>query len=270
MKPTLRVAAVQMSSSVDKAENLATAERLVKLAAADGAELIVLPELFNLCGDLARAAAEAELLGSYTVQLLTELATQQGVYLVGGSFAELGPDPGRAYNTSMTIDPRGNVAGLYRKMHLFNVDLGDTLRICESDHLARGEQIVNCETELGNLGIGICYDLRFPELFRELARRGMEILCLPSAFTQRTGQDHWELLVRTRAVENQCYVIAANQAGEHLPGCWSYGHSMIVDPWGEVLAMASGDQAEVIFADLSGEYLADVRRRLPALKNRIL
>jgi len=270
MKTKLRVAAVQMSSSLEKAKNLAEAERLVKQAAKNGAELIVLPELFNLYGDLGRAATEAELLASYTVQLLTELATQQGIYLVGGSFAEVGPEDGRAYNTSLTIDPTGTVIAFYRKLHLFNVDLGEALRVCESDNLAPGSEIVTAQPPIGNLGIGICYDLRFPELFREQARRGMEILCLPAAFTLRTGRDHWELLVRARAVENQCYVIAANQVGEHAPNSWSYGHSMIVDPWGRVLTQAGGDNVEVIYADLTHEVLSDVRRKLPALHNRIL
>ncbi|WP_425614514.1 carbon-nitrogen hydrolase family protein [Anatilimnocola sp. NA78] len=270
MKTKLRVAAVQMSSSLDKAKNLAEAERLVRQAAKDGAELIVLPELFNLYGDLSRAAAEAELLASYTVQLLTQLATELQIYLVGGSFAEAGPEGGRAYNTSLTIDPAGNTVAFYRKMHLFNVDLGEALRVCESDNLAPGTEVVCAKTKIGQLGIGICYDLRFPELFREQARRGMEILCVPSAFTLRTGRDHWELLVRARAVENQCYVIAANQVGEHAPNSWSYGHSLIVDPWGRVLTQAGGDNAEVIYADLTNEVLLDVRRKLPALKNRLL
>ncbi|QDU29805.1 2-oxoglutaramate amidase [Anatilimnocola aggregata] len=270
MKTKLRVAAVQMNSSLDKAKNLAEAERLIRHATAGGAELIVLPELFNLYGDLRQAAAKAEPLEGPTAQLLSALARELAVYLVGGSFAEVAAGENRAYNTSLTIDPSGNVLATYRKMHLFNVDLGAELRVCESDNLLPGTEITCLETDFAKLGISICYDLRFPELYREQASQGVELLCIPAAFTQRTGRDHWELLVRTRAVENQCYVIAANQVGEHAPGSVSYGRSLIVDPWGKVLTEASGERAEVVLADLSGELLTDIRRKLPALKNRIL
>jgi predicted amidohydrolase len=155
-------------------------------------------------------------------------------------------------------------------MHLFDVDLGPQLRVQESDHLLPGEMVTDLPAELAHLGLAICYDLRFPELFRELSSRGVELLCVPAAFTQRTGRDHWELLVRARAVENQCYVIAANQVGKHGPDSTSYGHSLIVDPWGRVLAVAGGDAAEVIVAEISAELLSGVRRTLPAIQHRKL
>jgi len=269
MKARFRAAVVQLCATTNKAANLAAAEQLVCQAAAGGAELIVLPELFNLYGDLQRAAAEAEPLDGHTAALLQRVARATNAWLVGGSFAEAGAGS-KAHNTSLIIDPAGVVRGVYRKMHLFDVDLGEALRVQESESLLPGNDIGYFETPLANLGVSICYDLRFPEVYREQSRRGAEMLCVPAAFTQRTGRDHWHLLVRARAVENQCYVIAANQVGEHAPGSSSYGHSLIVDPWGKVLAEASGSAAEVVDADMSGELLSDIRNRLPALQHRRL
>lgn len=268
MKPTIRVAAVQMCAGLDKPANLAEAQRLIAVAAAQGAELVVLPELFNLYGNLKQAAAEAEPLDGPTATMLADAAKRHGLWLVGGSFAELG-DAGKAYNTCLVFDPSGSVLGRYRKTHLFGVDLGPELRIEESDHLLRGRDITHLTTPIANIGLAICYDLRFPELFRQLSRQGMELLCVPSAFTRTTGRDHWELLLRARAVENQCYVIAANQVGTHAPGSASYGHSLIIDPWGRVLSAASDDAAEVIVAACSAELIFDIRRKLPALQHRL-
>jgi deaminated glutathione amidase len=273
MKSSFRVAAVQMRSGVDKQANLAEATRLVALAAERGAELVVLPELFNLCGDLRRAAAEAEPMTGATARFLSELAATHHIWLVGGSIAEQASDgeaADKAYNSSLLFDPEGMLHDVYRKMHLFDVDLGLQLRVQESDSLLPGQKVTSLATDLAHLGLAICYDLRFPELFRELSSRGVELLCIPAAFTKKTGQDHWQLLVRARAVENQCYVIAANQAGEHAPGNTSYGHSLIVDPWGRILAEASEEQAEVITADISAERLLEVRRCLPSLQHRML
>lgn len=269
MKSSFRCSAVQMCAKNDKAANLAEAERLIKVAEAQGAELIVLPELFNLYGDLRSAAANAEPLAGPTAQLLCRLARESNAWIIGGSFAEIGSS-GKAFNTSLTIDPQGNVVGVYRKMHLFDVDLGETLRIKESDHLLPGKEIACFETSLAKIGISICYDLRFPEIYREQSRRGAELLCVPAAFTQKTGRDHWHLLVRARAVENQCYVIAANQVGEHAPGSVSFGHSLIVDPWGNVLAEASDRENDVICAELAVEVLQSIRQKLPALQHRCL
>jgi len=258
-----------MCSGVAKQANLTEAARLVALAAERGAELVVLPELFNLYGDLQRAAAEAEPMTAATAGFLSELAVKYRLWLIGGSIAEQGPN-GKAYNSSLLFDPQGTLRDLYRKMHLFDVDLGPQLRVQESKYLLPGNQVVSLATDLAHLGLAICYDLRFPELFRQLSSRGVELMCIPAAFTKRTGQDHWELLVRARAVENQGYVVAANQVGEHAPGSTSYGHSLIVDPWGRILAEASGDEAEVIVADISAETLADVRQKLPSIRHRIL
>jgi predicted amidohydrolase len=225
--------------------------------------------LWDLYGDLARAAQEAESLDGPTVSALCMLAIEHQLWLVGGSIAER-TNNGKAFNTSLTINPTGDVVGIYRKMHLFDVDLGATLRVQESDHLAPGESVAGISTDSAELGVAICYDLRFPELFRQLSAQGTEILCVPAAFTYTTGQDHWELLVRARAVENQCYLIAANQVGQHSPASRSFGNSLIVDPWGRVLAKASGEHDEVIVADLSGKLLSETRARVPALRHRRL
>jgi predicted amidohydrolase len=266
---SFRAAAVQLCASLAKRDNLAEAERLVRVAAASGAELIVLPELFNLYGDLKQAAAEAEPLDGPTAQLLCRLAVEAKAWIVGGSIAELATG-GKAFNTSLTIDPQGKVCGVYRKMLLFDVDLDEALRVQESDHLLPGREVACFETDLAIVGVSICYDLRFPEIYREQSRRGAELLCIPAAFTRTTGRDHWELLLRTRAVENQCYVVAANQVGQHAERSASYGPSLIIDPWGRILAEASGEDAGVIFAELSAETLADIRRQLPALQHRRL
>lgn len=269
MRNSLRAAAVQLCSGLNKDQNIRSVQRLVAEAAARGAQLVVLPELWDLYGDLARAAQEAESLDGPTAFTLCKLAAEHQLWLVGGSIAERANN-GKAFNTSLTINPTGDVVGIYRKIHLFDVDLGATLRVQESDYLTPGESVAGISTELANLGVAICYDLRFPELFRQLSTLGMEILCVPAAFTHTTGQDHWELLVRARAVENQCYLIAANQVGQHSPTSRSFGNSLIVDPWGRVLAKANGDREQVIVADLSSELLTDTRARVPALRHRRL
>lgn len=266
---SFRAAAVQLCASTSKRENLAEAERLVRVAAADGAELIVLPELFNLYGNLQQAAAEAEPLDGPTAQLLRELAVESKAWIIGGSFAEMGTG-GKAYNTSLTIDPQGQVRGVYRKMHLFDVDLGEVLRVKESDHLLPGQDTGCFDIDLARIGVSICYDLRFPEIYREQSRRGAELFCIPAAFTRTTGRDHWELLLRARAVENQCYVIAANQVGAHSPRSASYGHSLIIDPWGRVLAEESSADGGVIVAEITADKLAEIRQQLPALQHRRL
>ena len=270
MKPTIRVAAVQMCASLDKRANLAEAERIVRIAAAPAnrAQLIVLPELFNLYGSLRQAAAEAESLEGETATLLKRLARETRAWIVGGSFAEADAS-GKAYNTSLLIDPEGNVAGVYRKMHLFDVDLGATLRVKESDHLLPGRELGYFDTPLAKLGVTICYDLRFPEIYRAQSSRGAELLCVPAAFTKKTGRDHWHLLTRARAVENQCYVVAANQVGEHAPGSESFGCSLIIDPWGRILAEGSADESDLLIAELSAEVLANIRAQLPALRHRV-
>jgi predicted amidohydrolase len=267
---SLRVAAVQMSSKLDKPANWDAAERLVAEAAAGGAELVVLPEMFDLYGDLRLAAEQAEPIPGPTSQRLSAWAARHQIWLCGGSLSERAAGCDRAFNASVLLDDRGQIVAKYRKLHLFDADLAGQVSVQESAHFAPGEQIVCTCASRGTFGQAICYDLRFPELFRALSERGMEALLFPSAFTQTTGQDHWEILVRARAIENQCFVVAANQAGRHTDKSESYGHSLIVDPWGRILA-AAGEQPEaVLHATLEFALLDRIRARLPALAHRRL
>ena len=268
MPRLLRVAAVQMTSTLEKAANLAAAERLVVEAARDGAQLVVLPELFDLYGDLRLAAESATPIPGRVSDQLAAWAQRHRIWLCGGSIGERVTDLPRAYNSSLLLDPAGQIVAKYRKMHLFDVDLPGRVAVRESDHIAAGDTLACIATPLGTFGLAICYDLRFPEMFRALVVQGMEVLLFPSAFTRATGQDHWEVLVRARAIENQCFVVAANQAGRHSPAAESYGHSLIVDPWGRILAEADGQSESVIHAALDFEMLHDIRRNLPALKHR--
>ena len=267
MADRLRVACVQLNASQSKADNIERAERLVAQAAATGADVVVLPEKWNGIGtaDYLREIAEP-LEGGETVQALSGWARQHGITLVGGSIAERREGREKLSNTCVVIDPDGDVVAVYRKIHMFDVEVGGQV-YRESEAEEPGEGTMSCELEGWRVGLTICYDLRFPELYRILAVEGAELVTIPAAFTLFTGKDHWELLVRARAVENQCYVAAANQWGTHGEGKASYGRSMIVDPWGVVLAQAA-DEDTVISAELDRTYLERVRRALPSLANR--
>jgi predicted amidohydrolase len=265
------VAAVQMVSTDEVAANLGQAGRLIAQAVAEGAKLVVLPENFAFMGRHERDKLTiAEMPGAGPIQdFLAQTAARHGIWLVGGSLPLKGADPQRPRSACLVYDGRGEPVGRYDKLHLFDVQVNarDTYR--ESATLEPGEAPVLLETPLGRLGLAICYDLRFPELFRLLAGQGMEILALPSAFTATTGAAHWNVLVRARAIENQCYVIAAGQGGRHANGRDTHGESMIVSPWGEVLAScATGEGIAVAAFDRA--YLQDVRTRLPALQHRRL
>lgn len=257
-------AAVQMVSGADRAANLARASALVREAAARGARLIVLPEVFAWRGPRDQEGDAAEPVPGPTTEALAALARTLGVYLCAGSTLEAVPGEQRAYNTSCLFDPRGALVARYRKLHLFDVELPGGVSVCESASRMAGSEIVAAPTELGILGLSICYDLRFPELYRRLMRAGAEILLVPSAFTFPTGAAHWEVLCRARAVENQCYLIAADQTGLGPHGFADYGDSLIVDPWGRVLARA-GDGEGVVTAEIDRSYLARLRREFPCL-----
>jgi predicted amidohydrolase len=259
-------AAVQLNSMEDRDRNLAVAERLVRTAAAAGAQLVVLPEKFNRLCEQERMAALAEPLDGPTVSWASALAAELELDLVAGSFVERAAD-GRCFNTSVHVDPAGEPRAVYRKLHLFDVEVAGTV-YRESATESPGEEIV-CSRLAGGegLGLSVCYDLRFPELYRILTVRGAQVLCVPAAFTLATTRDHWELLLRARAVENQCYVVAANQIGTHPPGNRSGGRSMIVDPWGLVLAQAP-DGEDLAVAELDFARLEEVRAKLPALEHR--
>lgn len=263
----LSVAAVQLAVGADKEQNIARVGALVAEAAARGAELVVLPEKWNGFGtpEVLRACAEP-LSGGASIDAMRAWAVEHGITLVGGSITELDPVTGRLSNTSLAIDARGEIVGTYRKIHLFDVEVGSE-RYRESDVETAGDEVVSIRHGDWNVGITICYDLRFPELFRILALRGAGLIVVPAAFTMMTGRDHWELLLRARAVENQCYVLGADEFGVHPGGKRTYGRSTIVDPWGTVLAQAPDGDA-VVVATLDPERLSAIRASLPALANR--
>ena len=263
----MRAAAVQMSSSDDKQRNLTTAERLVRAAAADGSTLVVLPEKFNVIGSHEQLVAGAEPLDGPTIAWARDLARDLSIDLVAGSIAERREDREKLANTSVHIGPDGALRAAYRKIHMFDVTVeGREYRESESEEA--GDEIVTSDAAGVSLGLTVCYDLRFPELFRILAVRGARVLTVPSAFTAVTGAAHWDTLVRARAIENQAFVVAADQIGVHPGGNESYGGSQIVDPWGDVLARAPDEQCFVA-ADLDLERQDEVRATLPSLANRV-
>ncbi|MGB7587488.1 MAG: carbon-nitrogen hydrolase family protein [Solirubrobacterales bacterium] len=260
----MRAAAVQLNSTNDKARNVATAERLVRAAAADGAELVALPEKWNLLGAGEELAAGAEDLDGPTLSAARSWARELDINLLAGSIAERGPE--KVFNTSVLIGPDGADLGVYRKIHLFDVEAGG-VEYRESEHEAPGNEIVLATAGEVTVGLTVCYDLRFPELYRILAVRGAQLVTVPSAFTLATGRDHWEVLLRARAIENQVFVLAPNQVGEAAPHYSSYGRSLIVDPWGTVLATAPDEECFVA-ADLDLEFQGQIRESLPSLANR--
>ena len=262
----MRVAAVQLNSTDDKARNLEKAERLVRAAAADGAALVALPEKWSILGDPDALRAGAEPLDGPTLAAAAAWALDLGIHLVAGSVAERLPGGERLANTSVLLGPDGDRLAVYRKIHLFDVDVGG-VAYRESALEDAGEELVTAPVGDVELGMEICYDVRFPELSRILALRGARLITLPSAFTRPTGSAHWEVLVRARAIENQVFVLAANQIGQAPPHYDSWGHSMIVDPWGVVLAEAPDEECFVA-ADLDLAEQERVRETLPALANR--
>jgi predicted amidohydrolase len=262
----MRVAAVQLNSTDDKARNLETAERLVRAAAADRAALVALPEKWSILGEPDALRAGAEPLDGPALTAAAAWARDLGIHLVAGSVAERLPGGDRLANTSVLLGPDGDQLAVYRKIHLFDVDVGG-VAYRESALEDAGEELVTVPVGDVELGMEICYDVRFPELSRILALRGARLITLPSAFTRPTGSGHWEVLVRARAIENQVFVLAAGQIGQAPPHYDSWGHSMIVDPWGVVLAEAPDEECFVA-ADLDLAEQERVRETLPALANR--
>jgi predicted amidohydrolase len=267
----VRVAAVQLNSTGDKSRNLEVAERLVRAAAADGAVLVALPEKWNLLAAGEEMAAGAEPLDGPSLGAARNWARELGVHLLAGSIAERGEESERAFNTSVLIDPAGEDIAVYRKIHMFDVRAGG-VEYRESEHEQAGNEIGEGEVfgeEIGHVRVGltVCYDLRFPELYRILAVRGANLIAVPSAFTVATGRDHWDVLLRARAIENQVFVLAPNQVGEAPPHYSSYGHSAIVGPWGGVLAVAEEGE-RFVAADLDFGEQERVREELPSLASR--
>jgi predicted amidohydrolase len=262
----MRAAAIQLNSTDDRHRNMAVAERLVREAADDGAELIVLPEKWTVLGSHDAIKEGAEELSGPALRAAQGWAQELEVHLVAGSIAEQMPGHKKLANTSAIIGPDGGFRAVYRKIHMFDVDVEDH-SYRESEIEQPGEEIVVAEAGEIDVGLSICYDLRFPELYRILAIEGADVITVPSAFTERTGRDHWEVLVRARAIENQVFVIAPNQIGDAPPDYKSYGHSMIVDPWGVILAQAP-DVECFVTADLDFAVQIEMRESFPALANR--
>ena len=262
----LTAAAIQMSSTPHKDENLETAERLIRAASSAGAELVALPELWS-CHGLEKVYREnAEPIPGPTTDFLGGLARELGLYLLGGSILETDPHSTKLHNTSTFFGPDGEMSAVYRKIHLFDVKAPDR-EYLESETIAPGTEIVTAKAGAAKLGLSVCYDIRFPELYRLLALRGAEVFAVPAAFTLQTGKDHWEVLLRARAIENQAFVIAPAQWGQKADGRWTYGRSMVVDPWGTVLATCP-DCDGYALATLDLDYLDRFREEFPALKNR--
>lgn len=263
----MRAGAVQLNSTEDTDRNLAVADRLVHEAAAQGAELIVLPEKWSVLGTPEQMARGAEPLDGRCITWARTVAQELRIDLVAGSIVERAHDDTKFANTSVHVGPDGEIRAVYRKIHMFDVEV-DGVRYAESEHERAGEEIVVSELAgEGTLGMSICYDIRFPELYGNLAVRGAEVICVPAAFTLATTRDHWEVLLRARAIENQCFVVAPNQIGAHPPGDRAGGRSMMVDPWGLVLACAP-DTETAIAADLDFGRLREIRRKLPSLARR--
>jgi deaminated glutathione amidase len=264
----VRAAAVQLNSTEDKKRNIAQAGALTRAAAADGAALVVLPEKFNVLGTHEHYVAGAEPLDGPTVGWARELAAELGIDLVAGSIVERREGREKLANTSVHVGPDGEIRAVYRKIHMFDVVVAG-VEYRESDSEEPGDEIVVSQAANGMpLGLSVCYDLRFPELFRILAVRGARVIALPAAFTKVTGRAHWETLVRARAIENQAFLVAADQIGTHPPDKESFGGSMVVDPWGEVLARAPDEECFVA-AELDFERQEQIREELPSLANRV-
>ena len=262
----LRAAVAQMTSTADVARNLDTAERLIAEAVAQGARLVGLPENFAFLRSEGQPIPQPQTLDGPWVQRMAAVARQHAILLLLGSLPERVAGDTRVHNTSVLLGPDGRPIAVYRKVHLFDIDLPGMESLKESKAVLPGRELVLAPTEWGPIGLSICYDLRFPELYRELTRRGAVALAVPSAFTERTGKDHWEVLLRARAIENLAYVLAPAQVGLHGEGRSSHGHAMIVDPWGSVLAQVPGGEG-VAVADLDLDRLERLRSELPALRH---
>lgn len=280
-----KAAVIQLCSIADLQANLSTCERLVAQAVDQGASLVVLPECFNFLGEHERdkfPIAEVLSLGKpgddarATVRSITTMATEHGIWVIAGGMAELRPEdakvekPTTAYNTCVVVNPNGELVSLYRKMHLFDVDIpgGATLR--ETDGTTRGTEVLSVETSIGKVGLSICYDLRFPEMYRKLRMdHGCEVFVVPAAFTAHTGAAHWHTLLKARAIENQCWVLAAGQTGRHNQKRHSYGHSLIIDPWGEIRAEIPEGEGFAI-SEIDAAFTQEKRTNMPCESHAIL
>lgn len=262
----VRVAAIQLSPSNIPADNLAKARTWIAKAAQAGAQFVALPEAF-----VYRGRSDAEHLFATPIpgtvsEALANMARENGVWILGGSIFEQVPGQAKVFNTSTVFAADGDLKATYRKIHLFEIHNEQGKELSEADYQEYGSDVVAVDTPWFKLGLSICFDLRFPELYRQLAKQGVQVMAVPSAFLLKTGRDHWEVLLRARAIETQSYVIAPNCLGPSVTGVEGYGRSMIIDPWGQIMAQAS-DREGLILADLDFDYLAKVRKRVPTLSN---
>lgn len=271
MRPMFLAAVVQLTSTSDEEANWESARSLIERAAGHGARFIATPENTNYLGPHEEKVRRAEPLDGPTCRRFADLARGLGVHLLLGSFNEKSDEPHRCYNTSVFFSPEGEVLGTYRKIHLFDVDVPGGVRFAESATCKPGEQTAVVDTPLGRFGLTICYDLRFPELYRRMVDGGAEMILIPSAFTLATGKDHWEPLIRARAIETQCWVLAPAQHGRHDDGglAHTWGHAMIVDPWGLPVATAS-DGPGIALAEIDLGRVERVRQAIPLARHRRL
>ncbi|MCR4315464.1 MAG: carbon-nitrogen hydrolase family protein [Planctomycetes bacterium] len=264
---TSRAAVIQMRVGPDVTDNQHRAEAFVIAAAGSGAKIVALPEMYYCMGSRQEMLDNAIDMPGTITHRWSEIAKDYKIWIVCGSLLERISGNERAYNTTLLINPAGEIAAKFRKLHLFDVDVPGVVTFTESAAIEKGTGVTLADSAVGKIGFGLCYDLRFPEMFRGMAKRGMEILAIPSAFSKGTGKHHWTALLRARAIENQCYVLAPNQVGQAPNKFTSYGHSAIIDPWGEVLAEAGWDEEAIIQADLDGAKLRKIRMELPALEH---
>ena len=262
-----RVAIAQINSVPNPLKNFETIQNFAHNAKANGAKMMCLPENFNFMGKSGEGLIHHQPLTGEFIERYRQLARDASIWLSLGGFLESSTTADKYYNTHIIISETGEIKAVYRKIHLFDVKISEKLSYNESKFIIPGEKIPDViETPIGKIGISICYDLRFPELYRKLALKGAQILLIPAAFLEKTGYAHWEVLLRARAIENTCYVIASAQDGVHDGGRISYGHSFVIDPWGNVIANA-GEKSKLIYADIDLEYLEEVRRRIPSLEH---
>lgn len=262
-----RIAIVQLCSNAFPDKNFEVIEQFTAEAGRGGAKMVFLPENFNFMGSLAEGVEHAQPLNGPYISRYKALAKSNKVWMSLGGFQEQSKNPKKYYNSQIILNDNGDIVSVYRKLYLFDVKIDDSLQMNESKYVMPGEKISEIvETPIGNLGMGICYDLRFPELFRTLSLKGAEVLSIPAAFLEKTGYAHWETLLRARAIENSCFVIASGQDGKHDSGRVSYGHSQVIDPWGTPISICSSGQ-RVSFVDLDLDLIQKTRQRLPVLNH---
>ena len=266
MKNNFKIALCQMKVVDDKKANLEKATDMIEMAAIEGAEMVVLPEMFNCPYDTNKFRDYAESSeNSPSLKAVNNAAKENGVFLISGSIPELLED--KVYNSSFIYDNNGNLLNVHRKMHLFDIDIPGEISFKESETISAGNSVTVVDTALMKIGVAICYDVRFPELFRLMALDGAGLMVVPGAFNPTTGPAHWETTIRARAIDNQVYMAAASPAMNNELSYHAYGHSMVVDPWGKVIARA-GEGEAIIHATIDGSYIETVREELPLLKNR--